>query len=207
MATKKRGCGCNRASKKKPEQQQRQEKRNRAEGSPEPTEASVTLISAYGAASVEEYQIELDAWIDAPFRHMGETRNGTDCIGLVLGVYKQLGMLPNDLRPTEYARQWYLTDSQDRHPAFEQLKERVGLIRIDDPKKLRAGDIACFAYGKGIEAHVALISSRGSLIHSVAGEQADKVIESRFDDNRWRKRFVYAYRITTETTDSKEDGR
>jgi cell wall-associated NlpC family hydrolase len=165
-----------------------------------PTPAEYLIESQYGSISAQKYQTSLDEWLNAPFRHMGQTWNGTDCIGLVLGVYKQLGLIPEALNPNEYARQWYLTDSQERHPAFEQLKASITLERIDDVSKLRAGDILCFAFGKGIEAHVGLLTARGTIIHSVAGEQADKVIESRFDDNRWRKRYVYAYRLSNSTS-------
>jgi cell wall-associated NlpC family hydrolase len=208
---KRKDCGCNRRAKglnrtarkghrTKTLAQRRAEIAKAQQGQPPKTEPSYRIASPFGETTAADFQTELDQWLAVPFRHMGESEYGTDCIGLVLAVYKRLGLIPSSWRPTEYSRQWYLTDNVERHPAFEQLKQGLSLRRIDDPKELRAGDILCFAFGKGIEAHVGLLSSRGSIVHAVAGEQADKVIESRFDDNRWRKRFVYGYRITTNSS-------
>jgi cell wall-associated NlpC family hydrolase len=36
-------------------------------------------------------------WLGVPFRHQGRSRHGVDCVGLVLGVYRELGVsLPDD---------------------------------------------------------------------------------------------------------------
>ncbi|PHQ80465.1 MAG: hypothetical protein COB69_05965 [Phycisphaera sp.] len=215
------GCNCNRRAKNLKRTatngrrtttlaQRRAELNKPIEGQPSATPVGYVIASPYALVAADDYQKELDTWLSVPFRHMGQNINGVDCIGLVLAVYKQLGLIPEDLNPVEYSRQWYLTDNIDKHPAFEQLKEAISLRRIDNPTELMAGDILCFAFGKGTEAHVGVLSNRGSIFHAVAGAQADKVIESRFDDNRWRKRFVYAYRLTTNstsTTGTSENGR
>jgi len=204
--TKKRGCGCNRRAaalkrtsrkEKKPTTLVEKYKLNTSETWRAPhTPDSELIVTQYGMVNTADYQEALDQWLDTPYRHMGQTRDGTDCIGLVLGLYKELGLLPEDLSPDEYAKQWYLTESYTHHPAFEKLKETVDLKKIDEPSELRAGDILVFSFGKGIESHVGVLTKRGTIMHSVAGDQANKVIESRFEDNRWRKRFVYAYRLT-----------
>lgn len=156
----------------------------------------VYIESAFGRVSVAAFMAELEAWKRARYDHMGQTKQGTDCIGLVLGVYKALGMIPKDLMPSEYPKQWYLEDDIQTHPAFNQIKASVPMLRIDNPEDFLPGDVIIFKFGKATEAHCGLRTVRGTIIHAVAG-QVDKgyVIESRLDDNTWKDKIAYAYRL------------
>ncbi len=155
------------------------------------------LKTNMGKVSVAKFQTELDSWIGGGYEHLGEIKTGTDCIGLVLGVYKALGLIPADIRTGEYSKDWYLQNDIQTHPAFDQIKKTVNIIKIQKQEDFLPGDIVVFQFGRAVEAHVALYSIKKSFIHAVAGTVGKgSVIESRGDDFTWTKRISYAYRLT-----------
>ena len=47
---------------------------------------------------------EARTWVGVPFLHQGRSREGVDCVGLVIVVGRALGILPRDFERTAYGR-------------------------------------------------------------------------------------------------------
>jgi NlpC/P60 family putative phage cell wall peptidase len=121
---------------------------------------------------------EAKEWIDTPFHHQASVKGvGTDCGGLVRGVYNRLGVeTPNC--PVDYAR----TPSNDR---LRQIILNYA-VRTSTPKP---GDIILFVLLKEPQ-HVGILTDRNTVIH--AYEPNRKVIEHRLDD-KWKRRIESYY--------------
>jgi NlpC/P60 family putative phage cell wall peptidase len=123
-------------------------------------------------------------WLGTRFRHQASLRGiGTDCIGLIVGVARELGI--------------------PEAAAFDACADISGYGREPDPAMLlRAcstflapcasampGDILLLRF-KLDPQHFAIMSAPGYMIHAYA--QARRVVENRIDD-LWRSRIVGAY--------------
>jgi hypothetical protein len=76
------------------------------------------------------------AWLGVPWRHLGRSREGLDCIGLVLLAARECGIMADD--PAPYARE----------PASHRL--RAGLASALDEVPIaeaRPGDVLVFNLG------------------------------------------------------------
>lgn len=139
--------------------------------------------------TVPQFQGEADSWLGTPFRHLTSVKQrGTDCIGLVLGVYRQFGILKNVKLP-HYPFDWWL--HAESNGVFDLLKSQLTLEKLHD--NFQVGDVMVYSYGRADEAHVGLYTARNTLIHSVADIG---VIESRLDEPRYAKRLQHAYRLS-----------
>lgn len=79
-----------------------------------------------------------------PFRHQGRSRRGLDCVGLILYVCKQVGILPEELERADYGR--LATDQLvDRTATYCRCVDTPGeavLVLIRWPREKRAGHAA-----------------------------------------------------------------
>ena len=117
------------------------------------------------------------------WRHQGRSRDGRDCIGLVLYVAHTLGL--SDFDTADY----------DRHAKDETmlLLCKQHLVQIQ-PWNMRAGDVAVFAFDK--QRHIGIITNHVhgglGLIHAYAINR--EVVEGRLDE-AWRNRIVGSFRF------------
>lgn len=44
------------------------------------------------------------AWVGVPFLHQGRTRHGVDCVGLLVCVLRDVGLVPATFERTDYGR-------------------------------------------------------------------------------------------------------
>jgi cell wall-associated NlpC family hydrolase len=127
-------------------------------------------------------------WIGTRFHHQGRTKGvGVDCIGLIVGVAKELGLEVVDR--VDYARE----------PSNGELEK--ALAKYLTPCELKVGAVALFKLDKEPQ-HVGIIGALSiehgawnySLIHAYA--QARKVVEHGLDDF-WKARLVgcFGYRV------------
>jgi cell wall-associated NlpC family hydrolase len=132
---------------------------------------------------LQDYEIMRCArsWIGTRFHHQGRTKGvGVDCIGLIVGVAKELGLEVEDR--TDYSRE----------PSNGELKK--ALIKYLVPCELKVGAVALFKLDKEPQ-HVGIIGAscmvhgawNYSLIHAYA--QARKVVQHGLDDF-WKARLV-----------------
>lgn len=120
------------------------------------------------------------AWIGVPWKHLGRSKSGVDCIGLVLLVLHEAGFQIPDPKP------------YTRDPDGTKLTD--GVTRYSTRDQLVPGRVILFRAG-AVSAHVGLSSLNPntgvlSVIHAYAPYR--KVVEQPFDDF-FRAGFAGAY--------------
>jgi NlpC/P60 family putative phage cell wall peptidase len=126
---------------------------------------------------------EARTWIGTPFHHQGRVKGaGVDCIGLAIGVGKELGLVPTEFNYDGYRRTPYGRTLVDvmRDSGF-----------VDEVYEPHHGDILVFRIDMDPQ-HVGFLSDCGTMIHSYA--QSRKVCEARYD-SVWRSRYVTAFKF------------
>lgn len=139
---------------------------------------------------------EARSWIGTPFMHQHRHKHvGCDCIGLVRGVYRELGLT---MCPTKIsAAAGRFSDGYPRMPdgvAFEaymnHFADRIQLAAM------RPGDVILLRYDTHPQ-HAAILGDYKygglSMIHAMSVPKLG-VREHRID-NTWRRRIVAAYSI------------
>lgn len=162
----------------------------------------MTLITEQGKQVVSAAR----GWLGTRFHHQGRLKakdgrpGGVDCLGLLVGVAGELGLLERAkrgcmVRPlVDFDRCDYghLPDGDALHGI---LKEIMWPVRIED---MQVGDIVLMRFDKTPQ-HLAIITDYVGggvgIIHALAA--ARKVVEHPLDEE-WRKRIVYCYRVAQE---------
>ena len=123
---------------------------------------------------------EARTWAGTPFRHQGRCKGvGVDCLGLVVGVARALGLSAAD--GAGYPRQ---PDGAALLAGLEEAYVPLGLGRQ------RPGDILVFRI-RSTPQHLALLTEPGGMIHVHAA--VGRVVETGLDAT-WAARLVAAYR-------------
>ena len=134
---------------------------------------------------------EARTWIGTPYRHQASLKGaGTDCLGLVRGVFRALhGGEPE--APPPYAPDWAeaagtetLRDAARRHLEEVELGE------------IAPGDVLLFRMVRnGPAKHCAIVSEAGSrcrrMIHAYSGYSVREEVLGE----AWRRRLAYAFRF------------
>lgn len=127
------------------------------------------------------------AWIGTPYHHQASRRGiGTDCLGLVRGVWRDLYGSDAE-KPPAYSRDWAeaggqetMLDAASRH-----------LVRIPLPE-IEPGDVVVFRFRQGVVAkHAAIIASPSTMIHAMEGAPVCEVSLSHW----WHRRIAGAFRF------------
>lgn len=114
---------------------------------------------------------EARTWLGTPFHHQGRVKGvGVDCIGLVVGVGRDLGLVDYDT--TDYGR--------IPNPVVMGKGLREHLIQTD---QIVPGCVLWFAFTQA-PMHLGIVTDSG-LIHAYA--TAEKVVETGLDE-QWVKR-------------------
>ncbi len=147
---------------------------------------------------------EARSWKGTLYHHQGRIKatlndkGGCDCIGLLVGVVRDLGIkssftdrLGNNIPLYEFDRIDYGREP-DGIMIKKSLSKYLQEIKIEE---ITAGNILLFKFNNNPQ-HIGIISDYNDnnlgIIHCYA--QARKVVEHRLDD-LWRSRIVAAYRI------------
>lgn len=127
------------------------------------------------------------AWIGTPYHHQASRRAvGTDCLGLVRGVWRDLYGSDAEM-PPPYSRDWAeagqtetMLDAASRH-----------LQRIALPE-MAPGDVIVFRLRPGLVAkHAAIVASSTTMIHAMEGAPVCEVPLSSW----WRRRIAAVFRF------------
>ena len=136
-------------------------------------------------------------WLGTPFQWGAEAKDlGCDCVGLVLGVGRELGL--TDYRPRNYGRQW---DNQDLYAALNRIFDRIYLCpapgaQVMAPPALSAGDVLLFTVRRRPQ-HLAIATGPGMMIH--ADELTGHVVENSLTEHWWRRLWaIYRFRGVAE---------
>lgn len=123
---------------------------------------------------------EARKYLGTPFHHQGRVKgSGVDCIGLVTGVAKILGL--SDYDNTVYSRH------PDGAMLMGELEKHLEQIPIENAVP---GDILVFRIRKYPQ-HLALMTDVG-MIHT--NQKIGRVVENHLDA-RWKKRIYAAFKF------------
>lgn len=119
-------------------------------------------------------------WLGTPYHHQASLRGtGTDCLGLVRGMWRDLYGENGELPPA-YSRDWAearaeetLLSAASRHLSPRPIAER------------RGGDVAVFRYRPQYPAkHVGVLTARDRFIHAIEGAPVSEVHLNRWWERR-----------------------
>jgi cell wall-associated NlpC family hydrolase len=120
---------------------------------------------------------EAESWINTPYVSNGMVkgrRGGVDCAMILIGVYRNVGLLPPDFDPRPYPFQWHLHRSEERYlnGIIQYAKEVPG-----PPERMPLpGDLVTFKISLTF-AHSAIVVDWPWLIH--AGDSGVEKIDLR----------------------------
>ncbi len=116
------------------------------------------------------------SYLDTPFLHLGRTKKGLDCVGLIVRVAKDLNLSEYDLK--KYSR---LPDL----PLFMKSWRSCSDLTRKSLKKRLPGDIIIVALPY-YPCHVGFLSEKNTIIHALSSR--NKVCEHRIS-NEWLLKF------------------
>lgn len=132
----------------------------------------------------EDIVREARAFLGVPYLHQGRTRNGIDCVGLLIVVAHRLGISDFDI------------DGYSRLPSNRMMqrmmREHLDEITMAD---VLAGDVVHMAFGMQPH-HLAVVTEKQpfSIIHSDA--ERGRVVEHVID-NDWMTHIRGFYRVSS----------
>jgi len=130
------------------------------------------------------------SWLGTPYRHQGARRGiGCDCLGLVLGVWREVyGVGPPD-HPMTYSPDWAEVT------AGEPLLTACGAHATEiAPQTRRAGDLLAFRFSAHVAAkHLAILIDHNRMIHARQGHAVCEAALTPW----WVRRIAGAYAFPT----------
>jgi len=127
-------------------------------------------------------------WVDVPYRHKGRSRNGVDCLGLPICLYREQGYELRDGDGKNYCPNWVEETNIDRY-LFGLLEH---CMQVSDP---RAGDIVALRMkGPALVSHIGVILELPEFIHAVGTENVSRVTISRLHTSYWSSRVAGFFR-------------
>lgn len=147
----------------------------------------MTSVQKLTLAERERFIASARSRVGTPFRHIGRSTRGVDCVGLVVLALAEVGREVAD-------RRFY-----GRNPEKDGLREACVAHFGPPVRDMQAGDVALLAWVDAIHNarvnHVAVLFDHPNgglaMVHALA--QAKRVIEHRVDDV-WRGRIVEVFR-------------
>jgi NlpC/P60 family putative phage cell wall peptidase len=126
-------------------------------------------------------------WIGTPYHHQASLKGaGTDCLGLVRGVWRELYGTDAEL-PPPYSPDWAETGGVET--MIEAARRHLIEIGV---REAVAGDIAVFRLSRGMVAkHIAILTGPCTFVHAMEGAPVAEVALSSW----WRRRIAAAFRF------------
>lgn len=123
-------------------------------------------------------------YIGTPYHHQARVPGvGIDCVGVLVCVARELGVIAQDADYGAYAR-------NARDDELLRILD-AHLERLPSPEMAEAGDVLTFVIGKWPH-HVAIKTGPDTLLHSYMG--IGRVVETQIGNN-WQQRIIAAHRI------------
>ncbi len=137
-------------------------------------------------------------WIGTPYRHqMARKLVGCDCLGLIIGVAREVGLRTPDVLPP-YTRDWLEYGSGE--PLLEKLDEYLERRPCSEPAEL--GDVLVFRMAARMSAkHLGIQVSPASMVHS----QERYGVHVAPLGQAWRRRLVAHFRFSYDQEDKEFD--
>lgn len=104
------------------------------------------------------------SWRDTPYQHAQSCKgHGTDCIGLLIGVYKAVGCIDKSFQPAPYSQQWHAHQNQE---LLRDAMRSFGCTRVEGEPQ--PADLLLFQYGRVIS-HAGIYVGNGEFVHAYFG--------------------------------------
>src|SRR5262245_1410905 len=134
-----------------------------------------------------EIVIETRRWLGTPYRHQASLMGaGTDCLGLVRGVWRGLVGAQAGKAPA-YTPDW--AEALGEETLLSAARRHMHEIAVG---AAREGDVLLFRMALGSPAkHAAIVSGEGRIIHAYWGRA---VCETRLTP-WWRRRIAAAFQL------------
>ena len=125
------------------------------------------------------------AWLGTPYHHQASAKGaGTDCIGLVRGIWRELYGREAQALPA-YTRDW--AEASGQGTLIEAARRH--LIEIA-PGQAAPGDVLVFRWrGASIAKHAAILATPDTMIHAIEGAPVCEVTLSPW----WRRHLAGAF--------------
>lgn len=129
------------------------------------------------------YLKQARSYINTPFKHQGRSKNGLDCIGIIVVPLKDIGFLDYDSK---------------NYRKYGLGGEIIGVLskycyEVDKPFNYKPGDILLFS--KGASQHLALYTDKSTIIH--AHNFVGKVVEHSLTPD-WEENISKVFRYKEE---------
>ena len=138
-------------------------------------------------------------WLGTPYHYQASLRGvGTDCIGLVRGIYRELhGREPEAVPP--YTRDW--AEATGEETLISAARRHLMEIA---PDETAPGDVLVFRYrSRAVAKHAAILTTPATMIHAIEGAPVSEVAYSPW----WRRHLAAAFRFPPPTAPSPRTSR
>lgn len=130
------------------------------------------------------------SWLATPFHHQARAKGaGVDCIGLVIGVSRELGLVAADFDVRGYAR---VPDGRSLLTLADQHMRRI------DRGSMQAGDVIVVRWARDPQ-HFAILADYAhgglSIIHAYGQPGGGGKVQEQRLDEAMLARFVAAYAL------------
>ncbi len=133
----------------------------------------------------QEFVEETRKWLGTKWRHQGRNSKGVDCVGLVIVVAKDLGLIGADYENTTYSR---------RALGYNFVKEFTDVKELGNVPLNKVGDADIVIFSDGVyPCHCGIVTTKWGTQHFIhAHALQSEVMEEAYP---WRKSGVLVNRI------------
>jgi len=130
------------------------------------------------------------SWIGTPYVHQASVKGaGCDCLGLLRGVWRELGRDEPEAVPN-YSPDW--AEATGAETLYTALKRHLREIA---PGALAPGDVALFRMvARGPAKHCGIVGEKNGALTLIHARQNKRVGEEAFSA-AWKRKLAYALRI------------
>lgn len=149
------------------------------------TERHVRHLTAHDTFTRDHIVAAARSWIGTPYHHQASLRCvGTDCLGLVRGVWRHLyGEEPE--QPPPYTSDW--SEASATEPLLTAARRHLAEVAQISAQR---GDVLLFRLRPGYPVkHAAILSENGRMVHAVEGATVAEVPIAHW----WRRRVAAAF--------------
>lgn len=125
------------------------------------------------------------AWIGTPYHHQASQRGvGSDCLGLVRGVYRALYGAEAE-HPPAYSQDWAEATGE------ETLSKAARRHLLSKPMhEVTAGDVILFRIKPhAVAKHAGIATSGTTMVHAMEGVPVSEVVLTKW----WRRRIAFVF--------------
>lgn len=143
-----------------------------------------------GKWSKKEFKILLGEealkWVGTPYKHMGKTKNGCDCLGLVIGILENLGIEIPEAMYAKYSFNWNMGN-----PYVYEGNIKKHCTVINSGKE--TGNLCAFKIKNPGINHIGIWLTNYTFIHSCALNRTTEI--SNIKDRFWKNHYTDNLRI------------